>query len=104
MLEQRLKELRKAAGFSQKTLSEKLSVSQQTVAKWETGGATPNPEMLSAIADVFEVSVDYLIGRTNAFSDDEAIKFALFGGANVDDETFEEVKRFAKFTQEKNNR
>lgn len=100
MFTQRLKQLRADSGLSQRALSEILHVSQQTVAKWESGGATPNPDMLAQIATHFGVSVDYLIGRSDALTNDEMIKFALFGGSAVDDEIYEEVKRFAKYAAE----
>ncbi|MBR5783382.1 MAG: helix-turn-helix transcriptional regulator [Clostridia bacterium] len=102
MLEIRLKELRAKNGLSQKALAEMLHVSQQTVGKWETEGATPNPDMLSRIADIFEVTVDYLIGHSDSEYDDTALKFALFGG-DVDDEILEEVKRFAKYARDRKN-
>ena len=99
MLHKRMKELRAKTGLTQKMLADQLSVSQQTVGKWESGGATPNPETLSAIADIFAVSVDYLIGRSDSVYDEAAVKFALFGG-EVDDETYEEVKRFAQYAKQ----
>ncbi len=101
MLTDRLKELRKSFKLSQRALAGRLSVSQQTVAKWELGGATPNPEMLSEIADVFGVSVDYLIGRSETRLTKNALKFALFDGAPMDDAALEEVMRFAEYTREK---
>ena len=100
MLSKRLKELRGKNNLSQKALAEQLCVSQQTVGKWESGGATPNPETLSHIADIFQVSVDYLIGRAENAYDEAALKFALFGG-DVDDEILEEVKRFAKYASQR---
>ena len=61
MFKDRLKTARKNAGLSQATLAEKLFVSQQAVAKWETDRATPNPEMLAKISNILNVSVDYLL-------------------------------------------
>ena len=58
----RLKELRKSHRISQLELSKQLNVSRSTVAMWEQG-TNPDPEMLKNIADVFNVSVDYLLGR-----------------------------------------
>ena len=63
MFRHRLKELRAAAGLSQKALAAKLLVSQQAVARWETGKATPNPETLRRLSEIFDVSADYLLGR-----------------------------------------
>lgn len=61
----KLKELRKAEKISQLELSKRLSVSRSTIAMWEQG-TNPDPEMLKNIADVFNVSVDYLLGREEA--------------------------------------
>lgn len=65
MFSERLRELRNEKEISQKELAAELFVSQQTVAKWETDRSTPNPEMISKIAQYFEVSSDYLLGISN---------------------------------------
>lgn len=62
---QRLKELREDAQLTQVRLAEQLGVVQQTVAKWEKGTASPDPETLVRLADVFGVSADYLLGRSD---------------------------------------
>lgn len=53
--------LRKKFGWSQDELAEKLSVSRQSVSKWETGDSVPEPAKLLAIAKIFSVSTDYLL-------------------------------------------
>ena len=58
-----LKQLRKQNGFTQKEVAKKLDVSYQCYQRYETGERQPTPEMLCKLADVFEVSVDYLLGR-----------------------------------------
>ena len=63
MFKDNLKTARKNKGLSQATLAEKLFVSQQAVAKWETDKATPNPDMLTKISNVLDVTVDYLLGN-----------------------------------------
>ena len=62
---ERLKSARNECGISQKRLAEKLFVSQQTIAKWETDKATPNPETITKIADLLNISLDYLLGRVD---------------------------------------
>jgi len=57
----RLFELRKAAGLSQEMLAEKLSVSRQTISKWESGVSTPDINNILAICSLFNVSTDYLL-------------------------------------------
>ncbi len=104
MLGERLRQLRQSEGISQRDLADRLFVSQQTVAKWEKESTSPNPDTLRKIADVFNVSVDFLVGRTEkeSASKDAMLKFALFGVETIDDEAFEEVKRFARYVKERN--
>ena len=113
MLQNRLKELRTQKGISQRALGEILNMSQQAIAKWEIGTASPDPVMLNKIADYFNVTVDYLTGHTNiknldkpiqTVSEDD-IKVALFGGSGeVTDEMWDEVKNFAEFVKKKNKK
>lgn len=65
MLSKRLKLLREEHHISQKELARTLGLSQQTIAKYETDKATPNPDTLKAIVDYFGVTADYLLGRTD---------------------------------------
>lgn len=60
----RLKELRKEKGISQLKLAMDLSTNQNTISRYETGEREADYEMLIKIADYFNVSVDYLLGRT----------------------------------------
>lgn len=64
LLSIRLKGLREEAGLSQKGLSEKLSISRSTVTSYETGKRNPDMFILTKMADLFDVSIDYLLGRT----------------------------------------
>ena len=64
MFPQRLKQLRKEAGLSQKSLSEHLGVTQQAVGKWETGRSSPDPATLARLASLLNTSADYLLGIT----------------------------------------
>ena len=59
------KELRLEKGLSQEKIANELDVSQSLIGNWETYRSTPSPELLEYIADYFDVSVDYLIGRTS---------------------------------------
>ncbi|WKG34822.1 helix-turn-helix domain-containing protein [Lactococcus lactis] len=58
-----LKKLRMKIKLSQKQIAEELKISQQQYSKWEGGIITPNAETLVRLADYFDVSVDYLLGR-----------------------------------------
>lgn len=61
----RLRELRKARGISQLKLAIDLNTNQNTISRYETGEREPGITELIALADYFNVSVDYLLERTN---------------------------------------
>lgn len=61
----RLKELREKRRMSQVTLGLELSMSQNTISRYETGEREPGIAELLAIADYFGVSLDYLLERTD---------------------------------------
>ena len=60
----RLKQLRKARGITQLKMAIDLSMSQNTVSRYENGEREPGISELLRIADYFHVSVDYLLERT----------------------------------------
>lgn len=60
----RLKQLRKEHGYSQQKLADILGITQQAVYKYENLTVEPDIQMLIMIADLFGVSVDYLIGHS----------------------------------------
>ena len=62
-LNERIRELRKKAGYSQQQMAQKLHLTQGAISQWENGITVPAAEQLSALADVFEISVDELLGR-----------------------------------------
>ena len=63
-LSKSIREQRQRKGWTQAELAERLAVnSASTVGNWENGIATPDVERLSLMADLFEVSVDKLLGR-----------------------------------------
>lgn len=55
---------RKKKGFSQEKLAEKCQVSRQAIAKWENGESVPTIDKLIFLADLYELSLDELVGRT----------------------------------------
>lgn len=63
MLNIKIKELRNQSGLTQAGLAKKLNVSQQTIGSWEVGRAEPNSDALNRLADLFNVTTDYLLGR-----------------------------------------
>ena len=59
---ERIQELRKKSSMTQEQLAELLRVSPQAISKWERGVANPDLYLIPDIAEVFNVSADYLLG------------------------------------------
>lgn len=55
--------LRKEKGWSQNDLAEAVGASREIIGRYERGDAVPSVEMAKNIADVFEVTLDYLVGE-----------------------------------------
>lgn len=62
---QRIQNLRTDADLSQKQLSEILHISQRSYSHYETGSRNIPVEMLIRLANYYDISVDYLVGRTD---------------------------------------
>ena len=60
-LGEKLQKLRKARGWTQEELSEKIGVSRQSLSKWESDGALPDTANIILLADLFGVTTDYLL-------------------------------------------
>ena len=58
----RLAEMRRAHGYSQEELAEKLNISRQAVSKWERAESSPDTDNLIALAQLYGVSLDVLLG------------------------------------------
>ena len=69
MFASRIKFLRQSKELSQVQLAEKLGVKKQSVSNWENNNIMPSVDMLVKIADFFQVSADYLLGREPVESD-----------------------------------
>ena len=68
-----LNRLRKEKGWSQEELGNRLNVSRQTVSKWELGSTTPELNKLMELSRIFQVSIDELVGSSNAPAEKEVV-------------------------------
>lgn len=73
---ERLLQLRTEHGLTQKELAEKVDTSPQNIDLYESGKRKINVEILGKVADVFNVSTDYLLGRTETATMNEDIQIA----------------------------
>jgi len=62
---QRIQDLRNDADLSQKQLSEILHISQRSYSHYETGSRSIPIEMLVRLANYYDTTIDYLVGRTD---------------------------------------
>ncbi len=85
MICERIKILRENAGYSQSQLAKKLNVSRSAVNAWEMGFSAPTTQYIIAMAKLFHVSSDYILGieqgytlRMENYTDEEfALVYAL---------------------------
>ena len=92
---ERLKELRKQANLTQVELAKQLGIGQSSYADWERGKKNPTQENLIRLAQILNVSVDYLVGNSEAKS--EALdNIELLFRMNSKGLTEEEKKIFKK--------
>lgn len=92
---ERLKNLRKQANFTQVEVAEELGISQPAYASWERGVKKPTQENLVKIAQILNVSVDYLVGNSEEKSD-ELDNIELLFRMNSKGLTEEEKKVFKR--------
>ena len=110
----RLKKLREQKKLNQTELANLLEVSNGSISKWERGDRQPDYETLEKIADTFNVTIDYLLGRSdikyksdnsqiNFSTPQEALSFILkqemvadFGGYDLENMSDDEIMELAE--------
>lgn len=99
MLGRKLKKIREENKKTQDDLAQYLSIKRQTYSAYERGISMPDALTLSKLADYFNVSTDYLLGRC----DTEKIETiaAHHDGNDYTDEELEEIERFKEFVKMK---
>ena len=99
MLSNRLKKLRNEKGVLQKDVAQYLQISASAYGFYEQGKRFPDPETIDKLSDYFNVSIDYLLGKSNIKeSAEELLKdprttIALHNNNGIDDELPEEAKK-----------
>ena len=78
MLKDNLVLLRNLNGYTQEEISEKIDISRQAYAKWESGDTIPDIEKCSLLADIYNITLDSLI-HTDAVDDSKAPLFTPKG-------------------------
>lgn len=68
----KIAQARREQGITQLELADKMSVTRQTVSRWETGAAVPDIEKVADLAEILQVSCDYLL-KGNLLSKDAVV-------------------------------
>ena len=111
---ERLKDLREEKDLTRYELANELNVSYSTVSKYETNIRFPDKGILITLADFFDVSLDYLLCRSNTRDTADKIlsrskeRFLVSSSGNryiadedLSPEAIEEIEKFKEFVQHK---
>lgn len=106
VLGNRIKHLREQSALSQKRLAEALGISNVQLSRYETGDRKPDPDTIKQIADFFDVSVDYLLGRDTpgvegVDMNDPELTILFRSLKSASPEIREETRKFLEFLMEK---
>ncbi len=100
-LGERIKQLRKENGMTQVDMAQKLGVTKGTVSTWETDSRVPGFETLNQMCDMFQRSLDYLMGRSDdatppVRTDEELTELAI---SQVAEDLTEYVVKYCRLDQ-----
>lgn len=98
----KVRELRISKGISQKNFAAMLNVPPNTYNQWENGKRQPDFAILAQIADYFEVTIDYLLGKTNIPNNSKGVVIPVLGvvPAGIPLEAIEEVLDYEEITED----
>lgn len=102
-----IKKYRLLNNMTQEELSKKLGIAPNTLSNYENGNREPNSDVISKLADIFDISLDELYGRK--FTKEEAIEIAASTKNNLDlsdisNEDKEAIMRIIEIAKNKNKK
>ena len=91
-----IRQLRIEKGITQEQLGQVLNVQKSAISKYELGRTQPSTDILEKLADYFEVSIDYLLGKTNFRNHIETIALHRVGDPKDDlpQEALDKIEEF----------
>lgn len=97
-----LRKLRIAKGLQQKELAPILNIKISTYCQYETGKRQPDYDTLKKIADYFNVSIDYLIGRDTSSEPKKGVKIPVYGrvAAGIPIDAIEDILDYEEITED----
>ena len=92
----RIKDMRLEKGMSQQELGDLIGVTKVSICGYENGTRTPSLETFGILADIFETTTDYLLGREVPIVNEEANEY--IGSISKDDiEIIQELRHYPNF-------
>jgi transcriptional regulator with XRE-family HTH domain len=92
MLGERLKKLRKEQNITQKELGEQFNLSSRVIGYYESEERTPTPDFLLDISNYFNISLDYLLGKTDKRNPENS----NYNDISLTDEELNHIKLYRK--------
>lgn len=101
-----LRNAREAKNYTQKEVAKKAGINNKTISNYENDVSSPDPNTLKTFADIYETSVDYLLGRSNHYkeSDLSITKKHYFNVDGLPEEALEKVEEYIELLKLKYKR
>ncbi len=106
----RIKILREELNMTQQELADKLDGAKSTVAMYEKGDRKPSMEVLLKLSEIFDCSIDYILGKSDIRNPEKAdldklqIGLSAKDYSNITDEQIKQIEDFAKFVLKNNKK
>ncbi|HZK57706.1 MAG TPA: helix-turn-helix transcriptional regulator [Clostridia bacterium] len=99
----RIKQLRQEKGLKQDELAKEFGIAQQTISNYEKGIREPDITTLKNMADFFDVSLDYLLGKTDIRTPIETLALSRSDGYEngLPEEAMKDIELFKEFIRHK---
>ena len=112
MLGLRIKQLREELKLNQEELAKKLNISPSTIAMYETNRRQPNYDILENLSNIFNCSLDYLLGKSDIRNpeeikiDEDKLRIGLSTKdyENITEEQKKQIEDFAKYVLKDNKK
>lgn len=91
-----LRNAREAKNLTQKEVSKKTGIHNKTISNYENDVSSPDPNALKTFADIYETSVDYLLGRTDIHKESNSAtkEYPHLNIAGLPDEVIKQVEEY----------
>lgn len=101
----RIRRLRQEFGMTQEELGKKIGQTKSNVSKYETGTLEPSIQTLNLLSDIFDVSIDYLVGKTDirkqSSNFDTKLSELMDNFENLSDESKKELEKYIQLLKMK---